>query len=223
MTKRIIFPILCTLSCLLTLMACLEEKDPLNYSPNVATGTATDIGYTNATLSGTIRQNTGTHIADGGILLSERSDMEAYTKLEVTASAYSSFTTVADNLTPGTVYYYCAYASSGYSLVRGEIKSFTTQEGVAPVFGNAEITGHDEKSATVTANITDKGGSELVLCGVRYWEATNGEEQVETGGTLVTTTPGTEFTVTIPNLLPSTEYIPLPKTPQVWDMVPNCT
>ena len=67
MTKRIIFPILCTLSCLLTLMACLEEKDPLNYSPNVATGTATDIGYTNATLSGTIRQNTGTHIADGGI------------------------------------------------------------------------------------------------------------------------------------------------------------
>ena len=210
MTKRIIFPILCTLSCLLTLMACLEEKDPLNYSPNVATGTATDIGYTNATLSGTIRQNTGTHIADGGILLSERSDMEAYTKLEVTASAYSSFTTVADNLTPGTVYYYCAYASSGYSLVRGEIKSFTTQEGVAPVFGNAEITGHDEKSATVTANITDKGGSELVLCGVRYWEATNGEEQVETGGTLVTTTPGTEFTVTIPNLLPSTEYIVCP-------------
>ena len=210
MTKRIIFPILCTLSCLLTLMACLEEKDPLNYSPNVATGTATDIGYTGATLSGNIRQNSGTHIADGGILLSERSDMEAYTKLEVTASAYSSFTTVADNLTPGTVYYYCAYASSGYSLVRGEIKSFTTQEGVAPVFGNAEITGHDEKSATVTANITDKGGSELVLCGVRYWEATNGEEQVETGGTLVTTTPGTEFTVTIPNLLPSTEYIVCP-------------
>ena len=210
MTKRIIFPILCTLSCLLTLMACLEEKDPLNYSPNVATGTATDIGYTNATLSGTIRQNTGTHIADGGILLSERSDMEAYTKLEVTASAYSSFTTAADNLTPGTTYYYCAYASSGYSMVRGEIKSFTTQEGVAPVLGNAEITGHDEKSATVTANITDKGGSELVLCGVRYWEATNGEEQVETGGTLVTTTPGTEFTVTIPNLLPSTEYIVCP-------------
>ena len=210
MTKRIIFPILCTLSCLLTLMACLEEKDPLNYSPNVATGTATDIGYTNATLSGTIRQNTGTHIADGGILLSERSDMEAYTKLEVTASAYSSFTTAADNLTPGTTYYYCAYASSGYSMVRGEIKSFTTQEGVAPVLGNAEITGHDEKSATVTANITDKGGSELVLCGVRYWEATNGEEQVETGGTLVTTTPGTEFTVTIPNLLPSTVYIICP-------------
>lgn len=210
MTKRIIFPILCTLSCLLTLIACLEEKDPLNYSPNVTTGTATDIGYTNATLSGTIRQNTGTHIADGGILLSERSDMEAYTKLEVTASAYSSFTTAADNLTPGTTYYYCAYASSGYSMVRGEIKSFTTQEGVSPVFGNAEITGHDEKSATVTANIADKGGSELVLCGVRYWEATNGEEQVETEGTLVTTTPGTDFTVTIPNLLPSTEYIICP-------------
>ena len=210
MTKRIILPILCTLSCLLTLMACLEEKDPLNYSPNVATGTATDIGYTSATLSGSIRQNAGTLIADGGILLSERSNMEAYTKLEVTASAFSSFTIEADNLTPGTVYYYCAYASSGYSMVRGEIRSFTTQEGVAPVFGNAEITEHDEKSATLTAVIADTGGSELVLCGARYWEAANGEEQVETEGTLVTATPGTDFTVTIPNLLPSTEYIVCP-------------
>ena len=207
MTKRIILPILCTLSCLLTLMACLEEKDPLNYSPNVATGTATDIGYTSATLSGSIRQNAGTLIADGGILLSERSNMEAYTKLEVTASAFSSFTIEADNLTPGTVYYYCAYASSGYSMVRGEIRSFTTQEGVAPVFGNAEITGHDEKSATVTATIADKGGSELVLCGVRYWEAANGEENLETEGTLVTVTPNTDFTVTLSDLMPSTEYI----------------
>ena len=207
MTKRIILPILCTLSCLLTLMACLEEKDPLNYSPNVVTGTATDIGYTSATLSGSIRQNAGTLIADGGILLSERSNMEAYTKLEVTASAFSSFTIEADNLTPGTVYYYCAYASSGYSMVRGEIRSFTTQEGVAPVFGNAEITGHDEKSATLTATIADKGGSELVLCGVRYWEAANREENLETEGTLVTVTPDTDFTVTLSDLMPSTEYI----------------
>ena len=152
MTKRIIQYILSGICCLLTVAACLEEKDPLNYSPAVTTGGVTNIGYTNATLAGAIRQNTNSVIADGGILISERSDLEAYTKLEVAASTFSSFSIEAVDLTPGTTYYYCTYANSGYSMVRGEIRNFTTQEGVAPVFGNVEITGHDEKSATLTAS-----------------------------------------------------------------------
>ena len=207
MTKRIIQYILSGICCLLTVAACLEEKDPLNYSPAVTTGGVTNIGYTNATLAGAIRQNTNSVIADGGILISERSDLEAYTKLEVAASTFSSFSIEAVDLTPGTTYYYCTYANSGYSMVRGEIRNFTTQEGVAPVFGNVEITGHDEKSATLTASIADLGGSELVLCGVRYWEAENGEENVETAGTLATVTPDDNYTITISNLMPSTEYI----------------
>ena len=207
MTKRIIQYIFSGICCLLTVAACLEEKDPLNYSPAVTTGGVTNIGYTNATLAGAIRQNTNSVIADGGILISERSDLEAYTKLEVAASTFSSFSIEAVDLTPGTTYYYCTYANSGYSMVRGEIRNFTTQEGVAPVFGNVEITGHDEKSATLTASIADLGGSELVLCGVRYWEAENGEENVETAGTLATVTPDDNYTITISNLMPSTEYI----------------
>lgn len=207
MTKRIIQYIFSGICCLLTVAACLEEKDPLNYSPAVTTGGVTNIGYTNATLAGAIRQNINSVIADGGILISERSDLEAYTKLEVAASTFSSFSIEAVDLTPGTTYYYCTYANSGYSMVRGEIRNFTTQEGVAPVFGNVEITGHDEKSATLTASIADLGGSELVLCGVRYWEAENGEENVETAGTLATVTPDDNYTITISNLMPSTEYI----------------
>ena len=46
MTKRIIQYILSGICCLLTVAACLEEKDPLNYSPAVTTGGVTNIGYT---------------------------------------------------------------------------------------------------------------------------------------------------------------------------------
>ena len=56
MTKRIIQYIFSGICCLLTVAACLEEKDPLNYSPAVTTGGVTNIGYTNATLAGAIRQ-----------------------------------------------------------------------------------------------------------------------------------------------------------------------
>ena len=207
MTKRIIFPILCTLSCLLTLMACLEEKDPLNYAPTVNTGQATDITYTGATLSGTIQRNANTIVAECGILISQSRDMTSYTELKANAVSSASFAVNATGLTPGTTYYYCAYASSGYSEVRGEVNHFITPEGTSPLFGNVEITTNDGRSATITATITDKGGSELVLCGVRYWEAENGEEDLETKGRLVTGTTGMTFNVTISDLMPSTEYI----------------
>ena len=207
MTKRIIPHILGILCGLLAITACLEEKDPLNYAPTVSTGQATDITYTGATLSGTIQRNANSIVAECGILISQSRDMTSYTELRASASSSASFTVNATGLTPGTVYYYCAYASSGYSEVRGDIRSFTTSEGIVPVFGNVEITAHDEQSATLTATIADTGGSELVLCGVRYWEAENGEENLETEGTLVTGTTGTEFTITVPNLMPNTEYI----------------
>ena len=207
MTKRIIFPILCTLSCLLTLMACLEEKDSLNYAPTVSTGQATDITYTGATLSGTIQRNANSIVAECGILISQSRDMTSYTELKASASSSASFAVNATGLTPGTTYYYCAYASSGYSEVRGEVNHFITPEGISPLFGNVEITTNDGRSATITATITDEGGSELVLCGVRYWEAENGEEDLETKGRLVTGTTGMTFNVTISDLIPSTEYI----------------
>ncbi|HIY88264.1 MAG TPA: fibronectin type III domain-containing protein [Candidatus Bacteroides pullicola] len=207
MTKRIIPHILGILCGLLVIAACLEEKDPLNYSPNVATGQATDITYTGATLSGTIQRNANTIVAECGILISQSRDMTSYTKLKASASSSASFAVNATGLTPGTTYYYCAYASSGYSEVRGEVNHFITPEGTSPLFGNVEITTNDGRSATITATITDEGGSELVLCGVRYWEAENGEEDLETKGRLVTGTTGMTFNVTISDLMPSTEYI----------------
>ena len=207
MTKRIIPHILGILCGLLAITACLEEKDPLNYAPTVSTGQATDITYTGATLSGTIQRNANSIVAECGILISQSRDMTSYTELRASASSSASFTVNATGLTPGTVYYYCAYASSGYSEVRGEVNHFITPEGTSPLFGNVEITTNDGRSATITATITDEGGSELVLCGVRYWEAENGEEDLETEGRLVTGTTGMTFNVTISDLMPNTEYI----------------
>ena len=127
MTKRIIQYIFSGICCLLTVAACLEEKDPLNYSPAVTTGGVTNIGYTNATLAGAIRQNTNSVIADGGILISERSDLEAYTKLEVAASTFSSFSIEAVDLTPGTTYYYCVVTNTDNEATGSSSAGFTSR------------------------------------------------------------------------------------------------
>ena len=39
-------------------------------------------------------------------------------------------------LVPGTTYYYCTYASSGRSIAKGEVKTFTTIANSAPLFNS---------------------------------------------------------------------------------------
>lgn len=190
------------------LAACLQDIDPLNYAPEVNTGEATDITYTSATLSGTIRQNINSVVQSGGILVAENESMEAATEIHAPSGNYASFTLAADNLEPGRTYYYCAYANSGYSVVRGDVESFTTRASQPPVMEGMEIVSHDEKSLIVRVTVTDEGGSALGLCGFRYMEATDNDEDLYLQGSLTTASVVDGLLAdTITSLKPSTEYV----------------
>ncbi len=190
------------------LAACLQDIDPLNYAPEVNTGEATDITYTSATLSGTVRQNINSVVQSGGILVAENESMEAATEIHAPSGNYASFTLAADNLEPGRTYYYCAYANSGYSVVRGDVESFTTRASQPPVMEGMEIVSHDEKSLIVRATVTDEGGSALGLCGFRYMEATDNDEDLYLQGSLTTASVVDGLLAdTITSLKPSTEYV----------------
>lgn len=192
----------------MVLAACLQDIDPLNYAPEVNTGEATDITYTSATLSGTIRQNINSVVQSGGILVAENESMEAATEIHAPSGNYASFTLAADNLEPGRTYYYCAYANSGYSVVRGDVESFTTRASQPPVMEGMEIVSHDEKSLIVRATVTDEGGSALGLCGFRYMEATDNDEDLYLQGSLTTASVVDGLLAdTITSLKPSTEYV----------------
>ena len=160
--KRLQYIVLCGL--LLLVAACEKDTLPMNFSPALTTGTASDIFRVGATLSGTIQKSDGVVVKDCGILISELQSMAEYTEIK-TSSTENTFDVLAQNLEPGKKYYYCAYASSGYSIARGEIKEFSTTDSNAPVFSELAVENKDEKSFTVATTILDEGGSDLILCG----------------------------------------------------------
>lgn len=169
--KRIGYILLYSLWVLLA--ACEKDTLPMNFSPTLTTGEATDIYRMGATLSGSIQRSGNVIVKDCGILLSELQSMAEYTELKAGDSESASLSVQVKDLQPGKTYYYCAYAGSGYSIARGEIKKFTTTESNAPVFDELQVTARDEKSLTVSVALLDEGGSELLLSGF-CWKETDG-------------------------------------------------
>ena len=108
--KRIEYILLCSLLVLWT--ACEKDTLPMNFSPALKTGEATEIYRMGATLSGSIQKSEGVVVKDCGILLSELQSMAEYTELKVTASDVTLLSVQVKDLQPGKTYYYCTYASS---------------------------------------------------------------------------------------------------------------
>lgn len=164
------------LGLLLVMSGCEKDTLPMNFSPTLTTGDASDIFRVGATLSGSIQKSDGVVVKDCGILISELQSMAEYTEIK-TSSTENTFNVLAQNLEPGKKYYYCAYASSGYSIARGEIKEFMTTDSNAPVFSELDVNNKNEKSFTVATTILDEGGSELILCGFCWKLSENGSAE----------------------------------------------
>ena len=203
--KQLKYPILYIL--LLFVAACEKDTLPMNFSPALTTGAASDIYRVGATLSGSIQKSDGVVVKDCGILISELQSMAEYTEIK-TASTENTFDVIAQNLEPGKKYYYCAYASSGYSIARGEIKEFTTTDSNAPVFSELAVSGKDEKSFTVATTILDEGGSKLSLCGF-CWKLSeeNSAEPTWEDNTTNVAAQSSAISVRIKDLIPNKSYL----------------
>lgn len=119
-----------------TFVACQEElTDPKDYefkvdpskTPTVATVGETKVSASYAILSGT----SGIDRIDCGFLLSTSSNFETYTVHTAGEVETDGFVLKIEALAPQTTYYYKAFAANflgGTGL--GEVKSFTTREGI---------------------------------------------------------------------------------------------
>ena len=190
---------------LLSLTGCEKDTEPSNFAPALTTGTATDIYRVGATLSGSINRSEATVVQEYGILLSELKSMAEYNELKAT-DGNNSFSLQVQNLQPGKTYYYCAYAYSGYSHARGEVKEFTTTESNAPVFGEPTATSVGEESANLSCRILDEGGSELSLSGFCYKERSAGGEPTVNDHVVNVAPSGGALTAALSGLNPDTEY-----------------
>lgn len=202
--KKLQYLLLCTLLLLMT--ACEKDTEPSNFAPGLSTGAVSEVYRMGATLSGSVRKSEGTVVKDFGILYSELQSMVEYTEVKATTADPVSFSVSVQGLEPGKDYYYCSYASSGYSIAKGEIKSFRTTDSNVPVFGELQVSNKDEKSFTVSTTIIDEGGSDLILRGF-CWKLSGGGEPTVSDNVSNVSLEASAFTAKINDLTPGKEYL----------------
>lgn len=159
-------------SLLLVMAGCEKDTEPANFAPKLTTGEATNIYRTGATLSGNMEKSEGVVVKEYGILYSFSQSMADAIEMKVDAEDGNDFAVQLRDLESGKTYYYCAYAHSGYSTAKGEIRSFTTGASNTPVFSTLDISATDEKSFIASTSILDEGGGDIFLSGF-CWKETN--------------------------------------------------
>lgn len=102
----------------------------------LSTGDATDITFTSATINNT--SNIANYYPEGtaisyGIKIATTIESLENGSFQIVASSIdgSSFKTQLKNLSAGTTYYYCSFASVDGILLTGNIKNFSTKSGFA--------------------------------------------------------------------------------------------
>lgn len=201
--KKMKYLLLCSLMMLLA--ACEKDTEATNFAPGVTTGNSTDIYRKGAVLSGSVRRTGTTIISKYGILFSELESMAEYVEHPVTDRT-SDFSVRLSDLNPGTTYYYCAYAYSGYSFAKGEVRSFKTTDSNAPIFASITSPVTDITTCQVSASLLDEGGSEIELSGFCWKKAEEGEPTTNDHIQNVVVTNGS-MAVELTGLEPDTEYI----------------
>lgn len=202
--KKIHYLILC---CLVGLLAsCDKDTDAVNFAPDVTTGGATDIFRKGATLSGKIQFAGESSAQDYGILVSEYPSMAEPTEYPITTGE-TDYKIRVQSLSPDRVYYYCAYANSGYSTARGDINSFQTTESNAPVFGEVVVDSIGSGSVRVTATIIDDGGVTPIISGFCWREGSSGVPTLIDNVVNVLDATGNTMTAVITGLTPLTDYV----------------
>ena len=201
--KKLSYILLCGL--MLILSACEKDTESSNFAPVVTTGSASNIYRMGATLSGSIQLTETNTAKEYGILFSELESMAEYDEYPVKDGS-TSYSVLIQNLEPGETYYYCAYASSGYSIAKSQIKSFTTTQSNAPVFNEVILQSKDEKSCAVSVELLDEGGSELLMTGFVWSEAGSGEPTIKSNVVNVEL-QGSRMSATIKGMEPNKTYL----------------
>jgi uncharacterized protein (TIGR02145 family) len=172
MRNRLLF------SALLLLAANGCEKREFIELVEMKTGAADEVLATSARLGGAV-VDAGPGIEDYGICLSEQANPtvnDARHSLG-SASAPGNFSLVADQLKPGTQYYFRAYAFSKGRSVYGDAAGFRTMSGV-PRINTLEPWGHSPNAIMAGGRIEDDGGAPITARGL-CWNASGNPEAVK--------------------------------------------
>lgn len=151
------------------MMGCEEDKEPSVYSPTLTTNSVTGLSRFGATFQGTVVKHPGsTGELKIGFLYSTSASLSNAQEANATPGDGNNYTAAVQGLKPGEKYYYCIFARSGKSVVKGKTSSFNTEDAIPPSLSIAEATEVTENGATLTATILDNGGYEPTVRGFAY-------------------------------------------------------
>ena len=171
----------------------------INTIPTVTTGAASAITTTTATLAGTIPANGCSAVTAYGVEYSLTNGFPNGTGTAVASTNLSgiNFSSNVTLLSPGTTYYYHAYATNTGGTAYGVQQSFTTVG--APALSTSALTGFGNVCVNTTA-----GPNSFTITGSNL-DATNVTVGVLTGFTYSTTAGGT-YTATLSLTQPGGAY-----------------
>ena len=175
-----------------------------NGLPAVTTVSVTDVTAKSAICNADVTSDGGFGITACGVCWSATSATPTIAdahSLEV--ARLGVFTSQIINLTASTTYYVRAYASNEKGTAYGDVKTFTTTDGL-PAVTTVSVTNITAKSAVCNVNITSNGGYNITACGV-CWSATSATPTIADKHTSEVVRSG-EFAANVTNLSASTTY-----------------
>lgn len=135
------------------IMGCEEDKEPSVYSPTLTTNSVTGLSRFGATFQGTVMKHPGsTGELKIGFLYSTSASLSNAQEVNATPGDGNNYTATVQGLKPGEKYYYCIFARSGKSVIKGKSSSFSTEDAIPPSLSIAEATNVTEYSATLSAS-----------------------------------------------------------------------
>lgn len=155
--KKVVY-IFCSLWLLMS--ACEKDTKPYSFAPELTTGEAEEKRGTDAVLTGTVKADPESTINDDeiGFMWAATEDKITLNNAERKVAILSNGIYSAEimGLTPGK-YYFCIYASSGYTTVKGGIKPFTVAQEFVPTIENLATTEVNDDNISLHADITFDG------------------------------------------------------------------
>ena len=144
----------------LLMAACEKDTKPSSFAPELTTGEAYEKRGVDAVLTGTIKSDPESAINEEEIgfmwAATEEKIILNNAEQNVAVLADGTYSTEVSGLTPGK-YYFCIYAKSGYTTVKGKIKPFSVAEEFVPTIENLSVTQVNDDNITPYADITFDG------------------------------------------------------------------
>jgi len=141
------------------------KKEAPKTVPVVSTSSITSISSTGVSCGGNVSDDGGAAVTARGVCWSLNHNPSTSDNHSSDGSGTGSFTTTISGLTPGTTYYFRAYATNSVGTSYGSQVS-TSTSATAPAVTTASVNSITTASASSGGTISSNGGGEITQKGV---------------------------------------------------------